>query len=89
MSSAARFLLEFEATGDQEVVSKIKAVGEAGKQTATDLESLRGIEDPFEPIATGADAAVAPIEGVGTAQRVAVTPLGELGTARGRSNIAY
>ena len=55
MSSAARFLLEFEATGDQEVVSKIKAVGEAGKQTATDLESLRGIEDPFEPIATGAD----------------------------------
>ena len=81
MSSAARFLLEFEATGDQEVVSKIKAVGAAGKETATDLESLRGIEDPFEPIATGADAAVAPIEGVGTAAEGAVTPIEGLGTA--------
>ena len=84
MSSAARFLLEFEATGDQEVVNKIKAVGAAGKQTATDLESLRGIEDPFEPIATGAESAVAPIEGVGTAAEGAVTPLGELGTPQRR-----
>jgi hypothetical protein len=81
MSSAARFLLEFEATGDQEVVAKIKAVGAAGKQTAAELQSLQGIEDPFEPIATGADSAIAPIEGVGTAAESAVTPVEGLGTA--------
>jgi hypothetical protein len=81
MSSAARFVLEFEATGDQEVVNKIRAVGAAGKETATELESLQGIEDPFEPIASGADAAIAPIEGVGTAAEAAVTPITDMGSA--------
>ena len=32
MSSAARFLLEFEASGDQEVVNKIREVGQDGKE---------------------------------------------------------
>ena len=67
MSSAARFLLEFEATGDQEVVNKIRQVGAAGKETATDLQALQGIQDPFEPVASGAEAAIAPVENVGTA----------------------
>ncbi len=81
MSSAARFLLEFEATGDQEVVNKIKEVGAAGKETAADLQELQGIEDPFAPIAEGAEAAVAPIEGVGTAAEEAVTPITDMGVA--------
>lgn len=50
MSSAARFLLEFEASGDQEVVNKIREVGQAGKETAADLQELQGIEDPFSTI---------------------------------------
>jgi hypothetical protein len=30
MSSAARFVLEFQATGDKDVVNKIREVGQAG-----------------------------------------------------------
>ena len=51
---SARFLLEFEATGDQEVVNAINQVSEAGKQAATDLEGLQDIEDPFTAITEGA-----------------------------------
>jgi hypothetical protein len=80
MSSAARFLLEFEATGDQEVVNKIREVGAAGKETAAELQSLQGIEDPFAPIAAGAESAVAPIEGVGTASTETAATMGELVT---------
>lgn len=81
MSAAAKFLLEFEARGDQEVVQKIKAVGAAGTEAATELQSLEGMEDPFAPIAEGAESAVAPITDVGTAAGEAVTPLTDLGTA--------
>jgi hypothetical protein len=38
-ASSARFLLEFEATGDQEVVDAVRKVGQAGKETAADLET--------------------------------------------------
>jgi hypothetical protein len=38
--SAARFLLEFEATGDQEVINKIRQVGQAGAEAATGLGDL-------------------------------------------------
>lgn len=53
MSSAERFLLEFEASGDQEVVNKIREVGQAGKETAVDLQELQGI-DPFSTIGDSA-----------------------------------
>jgi hypothetical protein len=79
--SSARFLLEFEATGDQEVVNKIKEVGTAGKQTAADLQSLEGIGDPFGTIGDSADAAVGPITELGSAATDAVSPLSEMGSA--------
>ena len=64
---SARFLLEFEATGDQEVVNAINQVSEAGKQAATDLEGLQSIEDPFTAITSGAEGAVTPLENIGGA----------------------
>ena len=67
MSASARFLLEFQATGDQEVVNKIREVGAAGKETATDLESLQGIEDPFAAVGQGAEGAIGPLTEVGSA----------------------
>lgn len=67
MSASARFLLEFQATGDQEVVNKIREVGAAGKEAATDLESLQTIEDPFAAVGQGAEGAIAPITEVGSA----------------------
>ena len=79
--SSARFLLEFEATGDQEVVNAIKEVGTAGKETAADLEALQGIEDPFSAIGEGADSAVAPIQELGSAATDAVSPLTDMGGA--------
>jgi hypothetical protein len=54
MSSAALFLLEFEASGDKEVVNKIREVGQAGKEAAADLQELQGIEDPFSTIGDSA-----------------------------------
>ena len=65
--SSARFLLEFEATGDQEVVNAIKEVGTAGKETAAELEGLQGIEDPFAAVGEGAESAIQPLTEVGTA----------------------
>ena len=79
--SSARFLLEFEATGDQEVVNAIKEVGTAGKETAADLDALKGIENPFEAISSGADSAVAPIENMGTATEDLGGIFGEAGSA--------
>ena len=67
MSASARFLLEFQATGDQEVVNKIREVGGAGKEATTDLESLQGIEDPFAAVGQGAEGAIGPITEVGSA----------------------
>ena len=65
--SSARFLLEFEATGDQEVVNAIREVGTAGKETAAELESLQNIEDPFTAVGEGAESAIQPLTEVGTA----------------------
>ena len=79
--SSARFLLEFEATGDQEVVNAIKEVGTAGKETAAELESLQGIEDPFSAIGEGAEGAVGPIQELGSAATDAVSPLTDMGGA--------
>ena len=52
---SARFLLEFQVTGDQEVVGKIREVGRAGTEAASELQALQGMEDPFAPVAEGAD----------------------------------
>jgi hypothetical protein len=64
---SARFLLEFQATGDQEVVNKIREVGAAGKETAADLDALKGIENPFTDITSGAENAIAPVTEMGSA----------------------
>ena len=79
--SSARFLLEFEATGDQEVVNAIKEVGTAGKETAADLDALKNIEDPFSSLSEGADSAIGPIQEVGSAATETVAPLQDMGSA--------
>ena len=79
--SSARFLLEFEATGDQEVVNAIKEVGTAGKETAADLDALKNIEDPFSSLSEGADSAIGPIQEVGSAATETVSPLEDMGSA--------
>lgn len=40
MSSAARFVLGFQATGDQDVVNKIREVGQAGSEASAALQEL-------------------------------------------------
>ena len=77
--SSARFLLEFEATGDQEVVNAVKEVGTAGKKNSHELESLQGIEDPFSSLSEGADNAIGPIQEVGSATAETVAPLEDMG----------
>ena len=79
--SSARFLLEFEATGDQEVVNAIKEVGTAGKETAADLDALKGIENPFTEITGGAGEAVGPIEDMGAATGDLTGIFAEAGTS--------
>ena len=81
MSASARFLLEFQATGDQEVVNKIREVGAAGKEAATDLESLQGIEDPFAAVGQGAEGAIGPLTEVGSATEELGGVFGTAGTA--------
>ena len=79
--SSARFLLEFEATGDQEVVNAIKEVGTAGKETAADLDALKGIENPFTEITGGAGEAITPIEDMGAATGDLTGIFAEAGTS--------
>ena len=79
--SSARFLLEFEATGDQEVVNAIKEVGTAGKETAADLDALKGIENPFTEITGGAGEAIAPIQDMGAATGDLTGIFAEAGTS--------
>jgi hypothetical protein len=81
MSASARFLLEFAATGDQEVVNKIREVGAAGQEAASQLESLQGIEDPFAAVGAGAEGAIAPITEVGSATGELGGIFGEAGSA--------
>lgn len=78
---SARFLLEFQATGDQEVVNKIREVGAAGKETAADLQELQHVEDPFAAIGTGAEGAVGPVTELGSAATTTGTDLTEMGSA--------
>ena len=81
MSASAKFLLEFQATGDQEVVNKIREVGAAGQQAATDLQDLQGIEDPFSAVGEGAERAIGPITEVGSATEELGGVFGDAGSA--------
>ena len=80
MSASARFLLEFQATGDQEVVNKIREVGQAGQDAASQLESLQGIEDPFAAVGQGAEDAITPVTELGSAAGETAPLLAEMGT---------
>jgi hypothetical protein len=85
MSSAAKFILEFQTTGDQEIVQKLRDIGTAGQDSAQQLQELQGAGEGIEGSLTGlgsaAGEAAGPLEELGTAATDAVTPLGEMGTA--------
>jgi hypothetical protein len=83
--SAAKFLLEFQATGDQEIVQKLRDIGSSGQEAATQLQELQtageDIGGSLTEIGSGAEEAAAPLEDMGAAAESAVTPLEDMSVA--------